>query len=278
MTANGNLPLPRLNMSARAAYSDDMSMTKGRHNIKLGVSIEFNHKTEPGSADYVGNYNFGNDANNPLNTGYGYANMLLGGFSTYTELTDRVDKAVRHWQNDVYIQDNWRATPRLTLDYGVRLQHSGSDYEVNNNHTGFFIDQWNANQAARVYTLVCTTGVAGNQACPAGEPAHDRSGESRCVLPIGVQRQHRPGHRQSNQRREHRRHIGCEGRDLLQVPVPRRGAASGDGLECDGRRQDRSPRIVGIFYNFPRSTGTGGYTFAGGCPGLVQQPDSMGDV
>ena len=143
MTANGNLPLPRLNMSARGSWADDLSITKGRHSLKAGVYLEFNHKTEPGSADYVGNYNFGNDANNPLNTGNGYANMLLGAFSTYTELTARVDKAVRHWQNDFYAQDNWRVTPRLTLDYGVRVQHSGSDYEVNDNHTGFFTDQWN---------------------------------------------------------------------------------------------------------------------------------------
>src|SRR5207244_2392096 len=120
------------------------------------------------SADYAGNYNFGNDANNPLNTGNGYANMLLGAFSTYTELTARVDKAVRHWQNDFYFQDNWRATPRFTLDYGLRIQHSGSDYEVNDNHTGFFINQWNAAQAARVYKLVCTTGVPGDQTCAAG--------------------------------------------------------------------------------------------------------------
>lgn len=88
-TANGNLPLPRLNMSARASWADDLSMTKGRHNLKMGVYLEYNHKTEPGSPDYAGNYNFGNDANNPLNTGNGYANMLLGAFSTYTELTAR---------------------------------------------------------------------------------------------------------------------------------------------------------------------------------------------
>ena len=73
--------------------------------------------------------------------------MLLGAFSTYTELTARVDKDVRHWQNDFYVQDNWRATSRLTLDYGVRFQHSGSDYEVNNNHTGFFADTGTASQA-----------------------------------------------------------------------------------------------------------------------------------
>ena len=101
-------------------------MTKGRHNIKMGVALEHNRKTEPGSADYMGNFNFGHDANNPLSTGNGYANMLLGVFTTYTELTSRVDRDVRHWQNDFYVQDNWRVTPRLTVDVGLRVQHSGS--------------------------------------------------------------------------------------------------------------------------------------------------------
>ena len=150
---NCNCPLPRLNMSARGSWADDLSITKGRHNLKMGVYLEYNKKTEPGSTNYLGNYNFGDDANNPLNTGNGYANMLLGAFSTYTELTARVDKDVRHWQNDFYVQDNWRATSRLTFDLGVRFQHSGSDYEVNNNHTGFFPDEWTGEPGRRGCTV-----------------------------------------------------------------------------------------------------------------------------
>src|SRR4029453_16770139 len=115
----GNLPIPRLNLSGRFIFSDDLSMTKGRHNLKMGVSLEYNSKTEPGSPDYMGNYDFGHNANNPLSTGNGYANMLLGVFTTYPELTSRVDKDVRHWQNDFYLQDNWRMTPNLTVDLGV---------------------------------------------------------------------------------------------------------------------------------------------------------------
>ena len=109
-------PIPRLNLSGRFFFNDDLSMTRGRHNFKMGVSLEYNRKTEPGSADYMGNFDFGHNANNPLSTGNGYANMLLGVFTTYTELTSRVDRDVRHWQNDFYLQDNWRMTPRLTVD------------------------------------------------------------------------------------------------------------------------------------------------------------------
>ena len=131
-----------MNLSARFVFSDDLSITKGRHNFKMGLALELNSKTEPGSADYMGNFDFGHNANNPLSTGNGYANLLLGNFNTYTELTSRVDRDVRHWQNDFYVQDNWRVTPRLTFDFGLRVQHSGSDFEVNDMNSGFFTDQW----------------------------------------------------------------------------------------------------------------------------------------
>src|SRR5688500_9675 len=160
-------PIPRLNLSGRFYFNNDLSITKGRHNFKMGAALEYNRKTEPGSADYMGNFDFGHNANNPLSTGNGYANMLLGVFTTYTELTSRVDRDVRHWQNDFYIQDNWRMTPRLTVDLGLRVQHSGSVFETNNVNSGFFTDLWQRSAAPRVYRLACTTGVPGNQTCAA---------------------------------------------------------------------------------------------------------------
>ena len=71
-------------------------------------------------------------------------------------------------------------TPSLTLDFGLRVQHSGSDFEVNNMNSGFFTDLWQRGDAARVYRLVCTTGVLATR--PARrQSAHDRSGESERV-------------------------------------------------------------------------------------------------
>ena len=264
---NCNCPLPRLNMSARGSWADDLSITKGRHNLKAGVYLEYNKKTEPGSTNYLGNYSFGDDANNPLNTGNGYANMLLGAFSTYTELTARVDKDVRHWQNDFYVQDNWRATSRLTLDFGVRFQHSGSDYEVNNNHTGFFPDQWTSSQAGRVYRLTCLTpGVAGNQSCSAANQRSIDPANPTTFLPAALNGNIVPGTGTITNG------ISTDGLDggkdgtyfrfPYLVAAPRFGVAW--NVTGDGKTAIRAS--TGIFYNFPRSTGTGGYSFAGGCP------------
>ena len=192
--------------------------------------------------------------------------MLLGVFNTYTELTARVDKAVRHWQNDFYVQDNWRVTPRLTLDYGVRVQHSGSDYEVNDNHTGFFVDQWNRNQAARVYKLVVQHRRSGDQACAAGnqravDPANPTvflsSAFNGNIVPNsgnfinGVSTDGISGAKP-----------GTYFTFPYFVAAPRVGMAW--NVTGDGKTALRAS--AGIFYNFPRSTGTGGYHFAGGCP------------
>ena len=259
-TVNNNFPIPRLNISARASFSDDVTMTRGRHNVKSGVYLEYNKKTEPGSPDYMGNYNFGHDVNNPLSTGNGYANMLLGVFTTYTELANRVDRDVRHWQIDGYLQDNWRATSRLTFDYGVRLQHSGSDFEVNNMNSGFFADQWDPKQAPRVYRLVCMDGRPGDQTCPASllrtiDPANptvflSSAFNGNIVQGSGVQIN---GIRTGGI-------PGTKAGTYFTFPyfkaAPRVGFAW--NILGDGTAALRAS--AGIFYNFPRSTGTGGYT------------------
>jgi hypothetical protein len=269
MTISGNLPVPRLNMSARGSWADDLSITLGRHNFKMGVYLEYNKKTEPGSADYLGNYNFGNDTNNPLNSGNGYANLLLGNFASYTELTDRVDKDVRHWQNDFYVQDNWRMNSRVTLDLGVRFQHSGSDFEVNNNHTGFFPSQWQASQAPRVYRLTCATGAPGNQPCSAASQRSIDPANPGTYLPAALAGNIVPGTGSQINGVSTDGISGAKDGTYFKFPylvaAPRFGVAW--NVTGDGKTAVRAS--VGTFYNFPRSSGGGGfggYNFAGGCP------------
>ena len=122
--------------------------TRGRHNLKFGVFTERDSKTEPGSANYTGVYNFGHSADNPLSTSNGYANALLGVYTTYSELDNRVDREHRHWQSDVYAQDSWRVNSRFTLDYGLRLTHAGAVYEARGENTGFDPALWSRQSGA----------------------------------------------------------------------------------------------------------------------------------
>jgi hypothetical protein len=190
---NGGWVHPAANRNLRWSFQDDLTWTRGRHNFKFGVYTEWASKTEPQSVNYMGNYNFGHNAQNPLSTGNGYANALLGVFTTYDELTNRVDRDRRHWQTEGYLQDSWRMHPRLTLDYGVRLTHSGGYYDARKSTAGFYEPNWNPANAPRMYWPVCTTGVPGNQTCPANnQRAVDRANPN-VLLPSAFVGQLVPG-------------------------------------------------------------------------------------
>jgi Carboxypeptidase regulatory-like domain len=166
--SGGSGPLPRRNENYRYTFQDDLSWTKGRHNLKFGFATERNSKTEPGSNTYTGVYDFGHNADNPLSTGNGYANALIGVFTRYDELTNRIDRENRHWQTDGYAQDSWRVKPGLTLDYGVRITHAGAVYEVRDMNSGWDPALWDPKQAATLYRPFCLpNGVPGNAACAA---------------------------------------------------------------------------------------------------------------
>jgi len=164
--SNGRV-MPTSNHNWRYVFQDDLSKTVGRHAFKFGAYSELNSKTEPGTTNYMGNFNFGSSSNNPNDSGNGYANMLLGVITQYQEATVRVDKDVRHWETDAYVQDSWRLTSRLTMDYGVRFQHSGAFYETNHSTAAFYPELYNPAQAPSLYTPYCTTLVAGNVSCAA---------------------------------------------------------------------------------------------------------------
>jgi hypothetical protein len=67
--AGSSGPLPKWNQNLRLTVQNDLSWTKGRHNFKFGGQIERNGKTEPGSVDYTGQYNFGHSGDNPISAG-----------------------------------------------------------------------------------------------------------------------------------------------------------------------------------------------------------------
>ena len=120
----------------------------------------------------MGNFNFGSTTTNPLDTGNGYANALLGVFQTYSEADKRVDKDVRHWQNEFYAQDSWKVKPGFTVDYGMRFTHSGPFYDIHHATAAFYPELFDPAKAPRIYAQACTNpAIAGNQTCPTAQRA-----------------------------------------------------------------------------------------------------------
>ena len=102
-------------------FSDNLTKIWGQHTIKAGIYIERNRKLQPGGPTYTGAYNFGKDVNNPLDSGDGFANALLGNYDTYNENSGHFVYDTYYWEREFYIQDDWRVGKRLTLNFGMRF-------------------------------------------------------------------------------------------------------------------------------------------------------------
>jgi hypothetical protein len=168
---NGRV-MPTCNHDRRYVFQNDLTKSTARHTFKLGVYWENDETHAPVSGTgYMGNFNFGSAATNPLDSGNGYANMLLGVITQYTEVTNRIAWEIGHSEFDAYVQDTWRVKPNFTMDYGVRWTHYPAWYETNKMTAAFYPELYDPSKAVRIYRPVCRTGAAGNVACAAASQA-----------------------------------------------------------------------------------------------------------
>lgn len=152
LPSNNTFPIPYKNFNDTYTFQDDLSKVWNSHTFKMGVYYEYNSKIEPARGfNYAGVYNMGSNVNNPLDTGHGYANALLGIFQTYTEASNRLVPNPHFTELEGYFQDNWRVNRRLTLDYGLRWYHMGPHSDDSNGYSGFYASLWDPKQAARIY-------------------------------------------------------------------------------------------------------------------------------
>ncbi len=94
--------------------SDAFSRIWGRHGLKFGGEAHWNQINTPPDAQFNGSFTFTGSE-----TGLDFAHFLLGVASSYTQ-----GSANYFYNRNVYMaafaQDSWKATDRLTVNYGVR--------------------------------------------------------------------------------------------------------------------------------------------------------------
>lgn len=133
-------------------YTDNLSKVVGKHSFKFGGYLENNHKIQPSTPAYGGNFNFSPDSlNGVTNTGDGYANALLGYVDSYSQATGRAVFNTKYWNFEFYLQDNWRVTSRLTLDIGVRFYHQTPQEDINKTFSNFVPSLYTKASAPRIY-------------------------------------------------------------------------------------------------------------------------------
>ena len=103
--------------------------------------------------------NLANNANNPLDSQYGFANAALGIFNSYQQLSRFMEGRYVSNNTEAYIQDNWKVNDKLTLDVGIRFVRQQPQYDSLGQGSNFLPDEWAAGQAPLLYQPGCANGV-----------------------------------------------------------------------------------------------------------------------
>jgi hypothetical protein len=144
-----------------------ISLTKvwGPHTSKAGFYNNHSFKAQNTGAGGVANLgfqgyvNFGNDTNNALDTGFGFANAAVGVFTQYLQQSKLIEGSMIYNNTEFYLQDNWKVNGRLTLDYGVRFTRQQPQYDQFLQMSNFFADQWSLAAAPLLYVSGCSNGA-----------------------------------------------------------------------------------------------------------------------
>jgi hypothetical protein len=154
-----NTPFPGfLNINATDDVSISLTKVAGRHTFKSGFYNTHSYKAQQ-RGGWNGTITFANDNSNPIDSTFGYANAALGIFSQYTQASKYVEGSFVYNNTEAYIQDNWKVTNRLTLDYGVRFVHQQPQYDDKGQASNFLPEKWMAAQAPLLYLAGCPNNV-----------------------------------------------------------------------------------------------------------------------
>ena len=154
---------PWLNKADDYQLRDDISWTKGAHQLKFGFSWALYRKGQDAFANTQGNFNF-----NGSFTGNDFADYLLGYSQSYNEDAFKIHGQWNNVSYASYIQDNWRVNKQLTLNLGLRWDGIPHTYEANQQSTNFYPSLYNTANAATFDSQGHICSVNSIPACPGG--------------------------------------------------------------------------------------------------------------
>ena len=133
----------------------NLTKIRGSHSFKAGAYYQHSYKAQSAFASHNSAISFVDDSSNSYDTGFGYANAAIGVFTSYSQASKY---AIPEWVYDnfeFYAQDNWKATRRLTLDFGVRFYYLTPQWDQTLQASTFLPDKFDAANAALLYSPVC---------------------------------------------------------------------------------------------------------------------------
>ena len=166
------------------AYGD-VTKTFHNHTFIAGFSYDHYQKQENNAGGgNQGSFSFTNDSAystvvlQPQDSGSGvteaqsFANFLTGNANNgFSQASKNVQVNIQTDMYEGFFQDNWKATPRLTLNLGVRYSYYGQPFDGNGNLSNFSPSTYSASKAPTISStgLICFTGVCSQANSNAGQ-------------------------------------------------------------------------------------------------------------
>ncbi len=127
---------------------DQLSWTRGRHNIMAGAELRKLTIGRQATNDPRGSFNFTGtgptcvpsgdpppcnppDVTSYTSTGYGAADFVLGLAQSSMTPVLPVKGSIGEWRDGFFVLDNWQLSRRLTLNYGLRYELPTVPYSLN---------------------------------------------------------------------------------------------------------------------------------------------------
>ncbi len=176
LTGLGNGSAPYFERNIDKNIFDNLSIQHGNHTIRTGFTAMWMQKTENASSGFA-TFTF-----SPTNGNPAFANFLLGQADSYTQPSKDTIPHLNYVNFEVYVQDDWKVTPRLTINAGVRWSYFPSPTDSNNTLNSFDPLLFSAANAAVIDPL--TGNMTGNTASGAAiDAAHYANG---LIFPTGT--------------------------------------------------------------------------------------------
>lgn len=158
----------------KPSFADNLSIVRGNHSYKFGVYFERVRNGEAPGGQWSGVFNFSgnNTTDYPFalgNTGYAYANAIIGNFRNYQESSGRpftnLELKLFQW----YGQDQWKINNKLTVNYGIRFGYHSPFTQVDGQGSNFVPSLFNPANAVVLYESACAVTFTPPATCPAAQ-------------------------------------------------------------------------------------------------------------
>ena len=185
-------PWPWVNAADGYQVRDDVSWTRGAHQLKMGASWALYKKKQQLFGTTQGEFNFSGDSKPGKGdggfTGNSFADYLLGLPTSYSELAVQDIGVWPAYSYAAYVSDNWRVSNKLTLNLGLRWDGIPHTTESNNKMGNFYPGLYDPSQAAILDSAgnICVAGDTFTNAACTGTNTSPGLGTSPNPLLAGI--------------------------------------------------------------------------------------------